>query len=111
MILDLAPDSDIHWRTFNAKLRNQIGKAATSGLQFVAGHLELLEGSMRFHPQCVILVRRSTAKAFWKHSLILRAFLLSTMKRELLLPGSAGGLRTLKIPWASSMGRLQDALS
>jgi len=31
MILDLAPDIDAQWRSFNAKLRNQIRKAEKSG--------------------------------------------------------------------------------
>jgi hypothetical protein len=44
MILDLAIDVEAQWRTFNAKLRNQIRKAQKSGLQFVAGRLELLDG-------------------------------------------------------------------
>ena len=44
MVLDLASDVDAQWKAFNAKLRNQIRKAEKSGLQFVIGHLDLLDG-------------------------------------------------------------------
>lgn len=44
MFLDLATDVDSQWRGFDAKLRNQTRKAEKSGLQFVGGHLELLDG-------------------------------------------------------------------
>jgi hypothetical protein len=65
MILDLAPDIDAQWRSFNAKLRNQIRKAEKSGLRFEIGQLELLD---RFYevspPTCGILARRSMQKTF-----------------------------------------------
>jgi hypothetical protein len=87
MILDLAPDSDVQWRTFNAKLRNQIRKAEKSGLQFVAGHLELLDGfyevfTRNMRDLGTPVYGDSFFATFWNHSPTLRAFLLSTMKRE-----------------------------
>jgi lipid II:glycine glycyltransferase (peptidoglycan interpeptide bridge formation enzyme) len=44
MVLDLLTDEEGQWQVFNAKLRNQIRKAQKSGLKFVVGHLNLLDG-------------------------------------------------------------------
>ena len=99
MILDLAIDVEAQWRTFNAKLRNQIRKAQKSGLQFVAGHLELLDGFYEvFARNMRDLGTPVYAKNFFHN--ILEAFPESTSifavyhKQESLLPESAPGLRT-----------------
>ena len=42
MLLDLGSDSDLLWKGFNAKLRNQVRKAEKSGCTAVVGGLELL---------------------------------------------------------------------
>jgi len=41
--LDLSPGEDLIWKTFNAKLRNQIRKADKSGLKTEFGGVELLD--------------------------------------------------------------------
>jgi serine/alanine adding enzyme len=44
MVLDLAGDVDSQWKVFRSEIRNRIRKAEKSGLQFVIGHLDLLDG-------------------------------------------------------------------
>lgn len=44
MVLELAPDLEMQWKRFDPKLRNQIRKAEKSGLRWVVGQSELLEG-------------------------------------------------------------------
>ena len=95
---------------FNAKLRNQIRKAEKSGLQFVVGHLEILDGFYDgFRPQsCVTLARRSTAKAFfaifWKYSPISARIFAVYHETRMIAAGIGSWFKnTLEIPWASSI--------
>jgi FemAB-related protein (PEP-CTERM system-associated) len=43
MILELRHSSEVQWKAFDAKLRNQIRKAQKSGLTFRRGQLDLIE--------------------------------------------------------------------
>jgi FemAB-related protein (PEP-CTERM system-associated) len=109
MILDLAVDVEAQWRTFNAKLRNQIRKAQKSGLQFVAGHLELLDGFYEvFARNMRDLGTPVYAKSFFYN--ILEAFPESTTifavyhNTKIIAAGIGSWFReTLEIPWASSI--------
>jgi len=109
MILDLAPDSDVQWRTFNAKLRNQIRKAEKSGLQFVAGHLELLDGFYAvFTRNMRDLGTPVYSKSFFRN--ILEAFPDTTRifavyhETRMIAAGIGSWFKnTLEIPWASSI--------
>lgn len=109
MILDLAPDTEAQWRSFNAKLRNQIRKAQKSGLQFVAGHLELLDGFYEvFARNMRDLGTPVYAKNFFHN--ILEAFPESTRifavyhNTRVIAAGIGSWFRkTLEIPWASSI--------
>jgi FemAB-related protein (PEP-CTERM system-associated) len=109
MILDLAIDVEAQWRTFNAKLRNQIRKAQKSGLQFVAGHLELLDG---FYEVFARNMRDLGTPVYPKNFFynILEAFSESTRifavyhNTKIIAAGIGSCFRkTLEIPWASSI--------
>jgi FemAB-related protein (PEP-CTERM system-associated) len=109
MILDLAPDIDAQWRTFNAKLRNQIRKAEKSGLRFEMGHLELLDGFYEvFARNMRDLGTPVYAKDFFYN--ILKAFPDSTKifavyhNTKVIAAGIGSWFRkTLEVPWASSI--------
>jgi FemAB-related protein (PEP-CTERM system-associated) len=109
MFLDLASDVDIQWRAFNAKLRNQIRKAEKSGLQFVAGHLELLDGFYGvFARNMRDLGTPVYSKSFFRN--ILEEFRDSTRifavyhERRIVAAGIGFWFRkTLEVPWASSI--------
>jgi FemAB-related protein (PEP-CTERM system-associated) len=109
MILDLAIDVEAQWRMFNAKLRNQIRKAQKSGLQFFAGHLELLDGFYEvFSRNMRDLGTPVYAKKFFYN--ILEAFPESTRifaiyhNTKVVAAGIGSWFRkTLEIPWASSI--------
>lgn len=109
MLLDLAADVDSQWNTFNAKLRNQIRKAQKSGLQFVSGHLDLLDSFYEvFAYNMRDLGTPVYAKSFFQN--ILEAFPESTRifavyhNREVIAAGLGSWFRkTLEIPWASSI--------
>ena len=109
MFLDLAPDVDSQWRSFNAKLRNQIRKAEKSGLQFVAGHLDLLDGFYAvFSRNMRDLGTPVYSKSFFRN--ILEAFPDTTKifaiyyETKMIAAGVGSWFRnTLEIPWASSI--------
>jgi serine/alanine adding enzyme len=109
MFLDLAADMDSQWRAFNAKLRNQIRKAEKSGLQFVAGHLELLDGFYAvFARNMRDLGTPVYSKSFFRN--ILETFPDSTSifavyhETRMIAAGIGFWFRkTLEIPWASSI--------
>jgi serine/alanine adding enzyme len=109
MLLALVPDVESQWRAFNAKLRNQIRKAEKSGLRFVAGHLELLEGfyavfarNMRdlgtpVYSKCFF---RNILELFSETTCIFAVYHETTM----IAAGIGSWFRnTLEIPWASSI--------
>ena len=109
MILDLAPDTDAQWRSFNAKLRNQIRKAQKSGLQFVAGHLELLDGFYEVFARNMRDLGTPVYPKNFFHN-ILEAFPESTRifavyhNTKVIAAGIGSWFRkTLEIPWASSI--------
>lgn len=109
MMLELAGDVDRQWKGFRPETRNRIRKAEKSGLQFVAGHADLLD---RFYE---IFARNMRdlgtpvyAKTFFHE--ILKAFPDTTRIFAVLHEGSAiaAGLGlwfqgTLEMPWASSV--------
>jgi serine/alanine adding enzyme len=109
MVLELAADMDSQWRAFNAKLRNQIRKAEKSGLQFVVGHLELLDGFYAvFARNMRDLGTPVYSKSFFRN--ILEAFPGSTSifavchETRIIAAGIGFWFRkTLEIPWASSI--------
>jgi serine/alanine adding enzyme len=94
---------------FNAKLRNQIRKAEKSGLQFVAGHLELLDGFYAvFTRNMRDLGTPVYSKSFFRN--ILEAFSESTRiftvyhNTKIIAAGIGCWFRkTLEIPWAASI--------
>jgi serine/alanine adding enzyme len=113
MVLDVAPDSDVQWRTFNVTLRNQIRKAEKSGLQFVMGH----NGSPK-NPRRVAMAFFARnisdpgtpvySKSFFRN--ILEAFPDTTRifavyhQTRMIAAGIGSWFRnTLEIPWASSI--------
>jgi FemAB-related protein (PEP-CTERM system-associated) len=109
MILDLAIDVEAQWRTFNAKLRNQIRKAQKSGLQFVAGHLELLDGFYEVFARNMRDLGTPVYPKNFFHN-ILEAFPESTRifavyhNTKIIAAGIGSCFRkTLEIPWASSI--------
>jgi FemAB-related protein (PEP-CTERM system-associated) len=109
MILDLAIDVEAQWRTFNAKLRNQIRKAQKSGLQFVAGHLELLDGFYEVFARNMRDLGTPVYPKNFFHN-ILEAFSESTRifavyhNTKIIAAGIGSCFRkTLEIPWASSI--------
>jgi serine/alanine adding enzyme len=109
MLLDLANDVDSQWHAFNGKLRNQIRKAQKSGLQFVAGHLELLDGFYEvFARNMRDLGTPTYAKNFFHN--ILEGFPESTRilavyhNTKVIAAGIGSWFRkTLEILWASSI--------
>jgi FemAB-related protein (PEP-CTERM system-associated) len=109
MLLDLPANVDSQWRAFNAKLRNQIRKAEKSGLKFVAGHLELLNGFYAvFARNMRDLGTPVYSKRFFRN--ILEAFPNTTkifaIYSETKMIAAGVGLwfrNTLEIPWASSI--------
>jgi FemAB-related protein (PEP-CTERM system-associated) len=109
MFLDLAPDFDSQWRAFNAKLRNQIRKAEKSNLQFVGGHLELLDGFYAvFARNMRDLGTPVYSKRFFRN--ILETFPDTTRifavyhETRMIAAGIGSWFRsTLEIPWASSI--------
>ena len=109
MLLDLATDVDAQWSGFNAKLRNQIRKAERSGLQFVAGHVELLDG---FYAVFVRNMRDLGTPVYSKRFFrnILEAFSDTTRvfavyhQTRMIAAGIGSWFKnTLEIPWASSI--------
>jgi serine/alanine adding enzyme len=109
MLLDLAPDVDSQWRCFNAKLRNQIRKAEKSGLQFMVGRLELLDGFYAvFARNMRDLGTPVYGKSFFRN--ILEVFPDSTRifavyhETRMIAAGIGSWFKdTLEIPWASSI--------
>ena len=109
MTLDLLTDSDRQWRSFNAKLRNQIRKAEKSRLTCVVGHLELLDG---FYDVFVRNMRDLGTPAYGKDFFrkVLETFSESTIviavfyEEKTIAAGIGSWFRdSLEIPWASSV--------
>lgn len=109
MILNLASDVDAQWKAFNPKLRNQIRKAEKSGLQFVIGHLDLLDG---FYEVFARNMRDLGTPVYGKEFFynVLETFADTTRILAIYHQGkviSAGIVLwfrdTLEMPWASSI--------
>jgi FemAB-related protein (PEP-CTERM system-associated) len=109
MFLDLAPDIDSQWHAFHAKLRNQIRKAEKSGLQFMVGHLELLDGFYTvFARNMRDLGTPVYGKTFFRQILEVfpdstRIFAVYHAKRMIAAGIGSWFKNTLEIPWASSI--------
>lgn len=109
MILDLEKDEESQWKSFDAKVRNQIRKAEKSGLQCVSGHLELLDGFYEvFCRNMRDLGTPVYGKSFFRN--ILEEFpattrIISVVQNEKTV--ASGFLTwyrdTLEVPWASSI--------
>lgn len=109
MILNLADSTEIQWKDFNAKLRNQIRKAEKSDLQFTIGHLELLDDFYRvFSRNMRDLGTPVYGKKFFYH--VLKTFSDTTRVIVIYYQNKAicAGILlwfndTLEMPWASSI--------
>jgi serine/alanine adding enzyme len=94
---------------FNAKLRNQIRKAKKSGLQFVVGHLEILDGFYAvFARNMRDLGTPVYGKSFFRNILevfpdIRRIFAVYHETRMIAAGIGSWFRNTLEIPWASSI--------
>jgi FemAB-related protein (PEP-CTERM system-associated) len=110
MILELAANEETQWKGFNAKLRNQIRKAQKSGLKFVIGQIELLDGFYEvFARNMRDLGTPVYAKNFFQR--VLTSFpdcsrvLAVYYEKRMIAAGIALWFRdVLEIPWASSVG-------
>ena len=110
MILELAANEETQWKGFNAKLRNQVRKAQKSGLKFVIGQTELLDGFYEvFARNMRDLGTPVYAKNFFQR--VLTAFpdctrvLAVYYEKRMIAAGIALWFRdVLEIPWASSVG-------
>ena len=109
MLLDLGSDSDLLWKGFNAKLRNQVRKAEKSGCTAVVGGLELLTD---YYTVFVRNMRDLGTPVYGKKFFanILTAFPEESRIIAVYLEGKpvAAGLvvrfrDTVEIPWASSI--------
>lgn len=109
MILNLAGDVDAQWKAFNPKLRNQIRKAEKNGLQFIVGHLDLLDDFYEvFARNMRDLGTPVHDKKFFYN--VLETFADTTKifavrhQRKVICTGVALWFRdTLEMPWASSI--------
>jgi FemAB-related protein (PEP-CTERM system-associated) len=110
MILELAANEETQWKGFNAKLRNQVRKAQKSGLKFVIGQTELLDGFYEvFARNMRDLGTPVYAKNFFQR--VLTSFpdctrvLAVYYEKRMIAAGIALWFRdVLEIPWASSVG-------
>lgn len=109
MALELPVDADNLWRSFNAKLRNQIRKAEKSGLTAVVGRKELLPD---FYSVFVRNMRDLGTPVYAQQffAQVLSVFHEDSRIIAIYLEGKplASGLivrsrETLEIPWASSI--------
>ena len=109
MLLGLADNIDDQWRTFNAKVRNQVRKAEKNGLHCVIGQLELLDAFYQvFARNMRDLGTPVYSKKFFRN--VLATFSDSTKIIAVYHEGNviAAGIalwfkKTLEIPWASSI--------
>jgi FemAB-related protein (PEP-CTERM system-associated) len=109
MILDLAANEETQWKGFNAKLRNQVRKAQKSGLKFVIGQTELLDGFYDvFAHNMRDLGTPVYAKNFFRN--VLTSFpdctrvLAVYYENKMIAAGIAIWFRDVfEIPWASSL--------
>jgi FemAB-related protein (PEP-CTERM system-associated) len=109
MVLDLFPDIDSQWKAFNPKLRNQVRKAEKSGLQVLAGGIELLDGFYEvFCRNMRDLGTPVYGKVFFKN--VLTEFpnttrIFSVMHGpKVIASGFASWFKgSFEIPWASSI--------
>ena len=110
MILELADNEDVQWKSLNPKVRNQIRKAQKSGLRFASGNAELLDGFYEvFARNMRDLGTPVYAKNFFKR--VLTSFpdssrvLAVYYENRIIAAGMALWFRdVLEIPWASSIG-------
>ena len=109
MLLDLGCDSELLWKGFNAKLRNQVRKAEKSGCTTAVGSLELLAD---YYTVFVRNMRDLGTPVYGEKffSEILRVFPEDSRIIAVYLEGKpvAAGLvvrfrDTIEIPWASSI--------
>jgi FemAB-related protein (PEP-CTERM system-associated) len=114
MILALEKDEGAQWKAFNAKVRNQVRKAETSGLTAIAGHLELLD---RFYEVFCRNMRDLGTPVYGKKFFrnILETFPDSTRIISVVLGGKtvASGILSwfkdsLEVPWASSINDYRE---
>lgn len=109
MLLDLGNDSELLWKGFNAKLRNQVRKAEKSGCTAVVGGLELLAD---YYTVFVRNMRDLGTPVYGEKFFanVLTAFPEESRIIAVYLEGKpvAAGLvvrfrDTVEIPWASSI--------
>lgn len=108
MVLQLQQDEEAQWKSFNAKLRNQVRKAEKNGLTVTIGHHELIDGFYEvFCRNMRDLGTPVYAKSFFKN--VFAAFPDSTRVISVFYEGRviASGIatwfrNTVEIPWASS---------
>ncbi len=109
MLLDLVGNADALWKSFNAKLRNQIRKAEKSGLTVVVGGKELLPDFYTVFVHNMrdlgtpVYAQKLFAEAMDAFSADTRIITVYLEEKPL-----ASGLivrfrETLEIPWASSI--------
>ena len=114
MILDLAADEELQWKSFNAKLRNQIRKAQKSGLTVTVGKHDLLDGFYEvFARNMRDLGTPVYPKSFFEN--VLRAFPESSRilavyhQNRVIAAGLALWFKgTIEIPWASSLNEFKN---
>jgi len=114
MILELEKDEEAQWKALDAKVRNQVRKAEKSGLQAVAGHLDLLDNFYEvFCRNMRDLGTPVYGKDFFRN--ILETFPDTTRIISVILDGKtvASGILTwfrdtLEVPWASSISDYKE---
>ena len=109
MRLELPPDADCLWKSFSAKLRNQINRPMKEGMTVRIGGLEELAG---FYEVFSVNMRDVGTPVYSRKffEAALRTFPESTRictvyhQHEAVASGFVVGFRgTLEIPWASSL--------
>jgi len=109
MILNLESTAEAQWKSFNAKLRNQIRKPEKSGLEPRLGGIELLDGFYDvFARNMRDLGTPVYAKDFFKNILNelpeATRIVAVSCEGKIIAAGIATWFRdTMEIPWASSI--------
>lgn len=109
MVLDLVDDVDSQWKEFKSVIRNRVRRAEKGGLQFMMGHLELLDGFYEvFARNMRDLGTPVYAKSFFQN--VLEGFPDTTRLVAVLHEGRtiAAGIvlwfgDTVEAPWVSSI--------
>ena len=110
LVLDLAGDEDAQWRSFPAKVRNQVRKAERSGLRCVRGHDQVEAFHRVFSENMRDLGTPAMERAFFRRALELygEAAEILVVHGEGRPIGAMFTIRhgqTVHDPWASSLRR------